>query len=120
MWTLRDAIYDVPNARILTSQILNPCRDAVGPAAPPRGMLVPRSVLVRLVCATGLRYEPREQGTSAETRERHDKATHDRKLQTAYHAGAQACVLLPRPRPADFAGRCGIPKTRDNESVSQK
>jgi hypothetical protein len=81
VWTLRDAIYDLPNARILTSQILNPGRDAVGPAAPPRGMLVPRSVLVRLVCATGLRYEPREQGTRAETRERHDRATHDRKLQ---------------------------------------
>ena len=84
MWTLRDAIYDVPNARILTSQILNPGRDAVGPAAPPRGMLVPRSVLVRLVCATGLRYEPREQGTRAETRERHEEeeeeehGTHER------------------------------------------
>ena len=30
------------------------------------------------------------------------------------------CVLLPRPRPANLAGRCGIPKTRDNEGVSQK
>ena len=84
MWTLRDAIYDLPNARILTSQIISPGRGAVGPAAPPRGMLVPRSVLVRLVWATGLRYEPREQGTRAETRERHEKeeeeehGTHER------------------------------------------
>ena len=95
MWTLRDAIYDVPNARILTSQILNPGRDAVGPAAPPRGMLVPRSVLVRLVCATGLRYEPREQGTRAETRERHDRATHDRKLQHIMLARRASLCVAP-------------------------
>eukprot|EP00966_Prymnesium_polylepis_P158084 3654000-Prymnesium_polylepis.1 len=31
------------------------------------------------------------------------------------HGGATLCVLLPIPRLADLAGRCGIPKTRDND-----
>eukprot|EP00966_Prymnesium_polylepis_P237170 5485171-Prymnesium_polylepis.1 len=42
------------------------------------------------------------------SRARGDRAT-DR------HGGATLCVLLPRSRPADLAGRCGIPKTRDND-----
>eukprot|EP00966_Prymnesium_polylepis_P193702 4489792-Prymnesium_polylepis.1 len=31
---------------------------------------------------------------------------------------ATLCVLLPRPRPADLAGRCGNPKTRDNDGFT--
>ena len=43
-----------------------------------------------------------------------------RDRQTGHGGGATLCVLLPRPRPADLAGRCGIPETRDNDGVSQK
>ena len=43
-----------------------------------------------------------------------------RDRQTGHGGGATLCVLLPRPRPADLAGRCGIPKTRDNDGFSQK
>eukprot|EP00966_Prymnesium_polylepis_P181208 4197163-Prymnesium_polylepis.1 len=40
-------------SRILKSQILNPGSGAGRGPAPPRGMTVPQSVCVRLVCATG-------------------------------------------------------------------
>ena len=43
-----------------------------------------------------------------------------RDRQTGHGGGATLCVLLPRPRPADLAGRCGIPETRDNDGVSRK
>eukprot|EP00966_Prymnesium_polylepis_P199456 4622088-Prymnesium_polylepis.1 len=84
-------------------------------------MPVPQSVCVRHAGATR-GYGDRHANRACVRRRANDRATHD--CYASYsisHAGrASLCVLLPRPRPADLAARCGIPKTRDNEGVSQK
>ena len=112
--------FDVPNANphISIKSSRPRCGWLVPP--PPRGMPVPRSVhgsvCVRLLCATGLRDEARDQGTRAEqtTRQSH-RTNHDRGVRRL------VCVCCSRGLgPANLAGRCGIPNTRDNEGVSQK
>ena len=61
-------------SRILTSQILNPGRSRSRPS--PRDAGTSAGMCEACGCY-GLRDEAREQGMRAETRERHDRGTHD-------------------------------------------
>ena len=78
-------------SRILTSQILNPGRSRSRPSPRDAGTSV--GMCAACVCY-GLRDEAREQGMRAETRERHDRGTHDYLCISL--PGAQAYVCCSR------------------------
>ena len=83
--------FDVPNTALLTSQILNPGRGAGRGLAPPRGMPVPQSVCVRLVCATG--YGTRHANRACVRRRANDTT----EAHTIIYAGrASLCVCCSR------------------------
>jgi hypothetical protein len=66
--------FDVPNTHISNSQSRPRCRSRSRPSPRDAGTSV--GMCAACVCY-GLRDEAREQGMRAETRERHDRGTHD-------------------------------------------
>ena len=119
VWTLRVMQFDVPNL-ILTSQSNLPGRGAVGWSRPsPRDAGTSVGTWVGMCAALFVCNRPTGRGTRPghacgdAPNNTTEPPAHDRVRRCL-------CVLLPRPRPANLAGRCGIPKTRDNEGVSQK